>query len=146
MPVLISSLLGFFSSVGAFAKFFLWIGKKVTLTSLILPIQITFIGTIIVFRVSLVTSFITLILFIYNQFTDLMSYINTSFSSDYLTIPYKILQSMGVIDALSDFYSVFTVVFVSLLIALLSKLAMVSLRELSDEFYKIGVLLQLGIK
>lgn len=146
MPQLISLLLGFFSSAGSFAKFFLWIGKKVSLTTLILPLQITLIGAIITFRLSLLTAFITLIMFIYNKFTELMNYINLQMSSEFLTVPYKILQSLGVIEALSDFYASFTIVFVTLILAFLSKIAVVSLQQLSDEFYKIGVLLQLGIK
>jgi hypothetical protein len=121
MPALISTLLGFFSFAGPIAKFFLWIGKKVTITALILPLQITLIGAIITARLALLTAFITLILFIYNKFTQLMSFVDTKLSSDFLTTPYKILQSLGVIDALSDFYASFTIVFVTLILPLLLK-------------------------
>lgn len=146
MPALISTLLGFFSFAGPIAKFFLWIGKKVSITALILPLQITLIGAIITARLALLTAFITLILFIYNKFTQLMSFVDTKLSSDFLTTPYKILQSLGVIDALSDFYASFTIVFVTLILAFIAKMTVNSLSQISDEFYKVGVLLQLGIK
>ncbi|QEZ89066.1 putative membrane protein [Aliarcobacter cibarius] len=146
MPQLISLLLGFFSSAGSFAKFFLWIGKKVSITAVILPIQITLIGAIITFRLSLFAAIITLIMFVYNKFTDLMAFVDLKMSQDFLTVPYKILQSLGVIEAISDFYASFTIVFTTLLLAFIAKLAVNSLSQLSDEFYKIGVLLQLGIK
>lgn len=146
MIQIINLLIALFSSVGPIAKFFLWIGKKVALTAVILPIQIAFIGSIIVFRLSLVVSFTTLIIFIYNKFTDLISFIGFQISSGYFTIPFNILESMGVISALSDVFAYFTIIFTTLFISILSKVAVNSLRELSDEFYKIGVLLQLGIK
>ena len=146
MPQIITFLIGLFSSVGPIAKFFLWIGKKVTLTTLILPIQIAFIGSIITFRLSLLTFFITLIMFIYNKSIDLLSFLQIEMNKSIFSIPYKILESLGVFSAFSDVFAYFSILFVTFLLALISKMALNSLKELSEEFYKIGVLLQLGIK
>lgn len=146
MTKLVGILLGFFSFSGPIVQFFLWIGKKLTVTSLILPIQITLIGAIITFRISLATGLITLIIYAYNKTNDLLEFVNLEISSSILTVPYQVLQSLGVISALSDFFSVFTFVFIALLSAIIAKIAVVSLSQISDEFYKIGVLLQLGIK
>jgi hypothetical protein len=146
MTKLVGILLGFFSFSGPIVQFFLWIGKKLTITSLILPIQISLIGAIITFRISLATGLITLIIYAYNKTNDLLEYINTEISTSIFTIPFQVLQSLGVISALSDFFSVFTFVFIALLSAIIAKIAVVSLSQISDEFYKIGVLLQLGIK
>lgn len=146
MTKLVGILLGFFSFSGPIVQFFLWIGKKLTITSLILPIQISLIGAIITFRLSLATGLITLLIYAYNKTNDLLAYINTEISTSIFTIPFQVLQSLGVISALSDFFSVFTFVFIALLSAIIAKIAVVSLSQISDEFYKIGVLLQLGIK
>lgn len=146
MTKLVGILLGFFSFSGPIVQFFLWIGKKLTVTSLILPIQISLIGAIITFRLSLATGLITLIIYAYNKTNDLLAYINTEISTSIFTIPFQVLQSLGVISALSDFFAVFTFVFIALLTAIIAKIAVVSLSQISDEFYKIGVLLQLGIK
>lgn len=146
MPQIITFLIGLFSSVGPIAKFFLWIGKKITLTTLILPIQIAFIGSIITFRLSLLAFFLTLIMFLYNKIIEILDFISVEMTKSIFTIPYQVLESLGVISALSDVFSYFSILFVTLILAFISKVALNSLAQLSDEFYKIGVLLQLGIK
>lgn len=146
MTKIFGYLLGFFTTGGGLFQFFAWIGRKIAVTSLILPIQITLIGAIITFRISLATGLITLIIYAYNKTNDLLEFVNLEISSSILTVPYQVLQSLGVISALSDFFSIFTFVFIALLTALIAKIAVISLSQISDEFYKIGVLLQLGIK
>ena len=70
MPALISALLGFFSTTGPIASFFYAIGKKLTLTALIMPIQIALIGALVTAKVSMLISIVTLIVWIYNQFLE----------------------------------------------------------------------------
>lgn len=146
MTKIIGYILGFFTTGGGLFQFFAWIGKKIFVTSLILPIQITLIGAIITFRITFATGLVTLIIYAYNKTNDLLEYINLEISTSIFTIPYQVLQSLGVISALSDFFAIFTFVFIALLGALISKIAVLTFTQISDEFYKIGVLLQLGIK
>lgn len=146
MTKIFGYILGFFTTGGGLFQFFSWIGKKIAVTSLILPIQITLIGAIITFRITLTTALITLIIYAYNKTNDLLEYISLEITSSILTVPYQVLQSLGVISALSDFFAVFTFVFIALLSTIIAKIAVISFSQISDEFYKIGVLLQLGIK
>ena len=146
MPLLITRLLGFFSLTGPLATFFYMIGKKLSITAVILPIQITLIGALIVARVSLATAITTLIILIYNKFNDVITQFESFAISSVLSVPFKILQSMGIIQAFQETFAFFSLVFASLLLAMLGKLAVYSLQSISDEYYKIGVLLQLGLK
>lgn len=146
MPTLIAYLLGFFSTTGPIASFFYSIGKKLTLTTIILPIQIALIGALVVARVSMLVALLTLIIWIYNQFNMVLSFIDTQLSSSILEIPVKVLQSLGLIQAMDEAFALLTFVFIPLLLVFISKIAVNSLQSLSDEYYKIGVLLQLGLK
>jgi hypothetical protein len=146
MPLLITRLLGFFSLTGPLATFFYMIGKKLTLTALIVPIQITLIGALIVARISLATAITTLIILIYNKMNEVITQFESFAFSNVLSVPFKILQSMGIIQAFQETFAFFSLVFASLLLAFLGKLAVSSLQSISDEYYKIGVLLQLGLK
>lgn len=146
MPLLITRLLGFFSLTGPLATFFYMIGKKLSITAVILPIQITLIGALIVARISLATAITTLIILVYNKMNDVITQFESFAISSVLSVPFKILQSMGIIQAFQDTFAFFSLVFASLLLAFLGKLAVSSLKSISDEYYKIGVLLQLGLK
>lgn len=146
MPLLITRLLGFFSLTGPLATFFYMIGKKLALTSLIVPLQIALIGALIVARVSLVTAITTLIILVYNKMNDVITQFESFAFNAVLSVPFKILQSMGIIQAFQETFAFFSLVFASLLLAFLGKLAVSSLQSISDEYYKIGVLLQLGLK
>ncbi|MDY3204475.1 MAG: hypothetical protein RBR70_05330 [Arcobacter sp.] len=146
MPALIAALLGFFSTTGPIASFFYSIGKKLTLTALIMPIQIALVGALVTAKVSMLVAIVTLIVWIYNQFIVVLNLINTQISSSILEIPVKVLQSLGLIQAMNETFALFSLVFIPLLLAFISKLAVSSLQSLSDEYYKIGVLLQLGLK
>lgn len=146
MPLLITRLLGFFSSTGPIAQFFYMLGKRLALTALIVPLQITLIGALIVGRIALFTAIITLMILTYNKFIDIVSKIESLSTTQIFVIPYQILESMGIIQAMIESFAFFSVVFTSLLLAFIAKMAVISLQSLSDEYYKIGVLLQLGLK
>ena len=146
MPSLITALLGFFSSTGPIASFFYMIGKKLALTSLIMPLQITLIGALFLARVSLATAITTLIILVYNKLNDVITQFESFAISSALSVPFKILQSMGIIQAFQETFSFFSLVFASLLLAFIGKMIVSSLQSISDEYYKIGVLLQLGLK
>lgn len=146
MPTLITRLLGFFSSSGPLATLFYMIGKRLSLTALIIPLQITLIGALFVGRITLFTGIVTLIILVYNKVSFVISSIESYAISSALEVPFLILQSIGFIRALTETFSFFSMVFASLLLAFISKMVVQSLQSISDEYYKLGVLLQLGLK
>lgn len=126
--------------------FFANMAKKLTLTSIIVPIQITLLISLYTAKFAFITTVVTLIVWIYNRVVvifDLISSMNNNVSFD---IPFKILQSLGIFQALNETFALFSYVFVSLMILFISKLAIMSLQSIADEYFKIGVLLQLGLK
>lgn len=142
MPILISSLLGFFSSAGPIAGFFVWIGQKVTVKALVLPIQFAVMGALVVAKLAFIGSLITLILWVYNTLHSALENLPSLMtSSQALQIGYNLLQSVGFIDAFMNAFASFTFVWVSLLALLVAKIALHSLKDASDEFFKIGILL-----
>ena len=141
MP-LVGLLLGFFSSSGPIAAFFVWIGQKVVIKGIILPIQFAVMGALVTAKVAFLIALLTLVLWVYNAihsfFENLPSLIT---SSPLLDVSYKLLQSIGFMDAFYNAFSSFTFVWVSLLLLIVSKIAVHSLKDASDEFFKIAILL-----
>jgi hypothetical protein len=143
MSVLISLLTNLIPTI---VTFFANMARKLTLTAIIVPIQITLLIALYTAKFAFITTIVTLIVWIYNRVVvifDLISSMNNNVSFD---IPFKILQSLGIFQALNETFALFSYVFVSLMILFISKLAIMSLQSIADEYFKIGVLLQLGLK
>jgi hypothetical protein len=143
MPMLIALLTNLIPTI---VTFFANMAKKLTLTAIIVPIQITLLIALYTAKFAFITTIVTLIVWIYNRVVvifDLISSMNNNVSFD---IPFKILQSLGIFQALNETFALFSYVFVSLMILFISKLAIMSLQSIADEYFKIGVLLQLGLK
>lgn len=147
MAQLISFLLGLFSGTGSpISKFFNWLGKKVGFTAIILPLQFTFLGALLVAKAAYFTALVTLIVWIYNRLNDLLEMISNLENDNVLSLLFSFLNSIGFISALNQAFSYFSYVFVALLILFISRLAVHNLQSLSDEYYKIGMLIQSGLK
>jgi len=146
MPSLISLLLGFFSSAGPIASFFFRIGKSLTVTTLILPIQITLIGALVVAKVAFLIALITLLVIIFNRVIAFFDYIDGFLINSDFYLPIKILESIGLMDAFYDVMPFFIIILVSFFTLFLANLVIKSLTMASDEFYKVGMLLNTGIK
>lgn len=141
---LVPLLLGFFGVSGPIANFFFRIGKKVIFTTTFLPIQITFVGALFVSKIAFLIAIITLIFTVYNQFSSLLDYVNFLSTDSFLKIPFDVLNSMGVFQAFYDAFSIFSVTFLSVLVLFVSKYFIESIKLVSDEFYKIGMLINSG--
>jgi len=139
-------LLGFFSSTGPIASFFLFIGKKIGIVALVLPLQYAVVGAFVVARFSFITLIVTLIIWIYNRFVILFEYIEVTALSTVFETPFLVLQSLGIVQAFIETFALFSYVLVSFLALFVSKLTYESLKLLSDEYYKIGMLTSNGIK
>jgi hypothetical protein len=135
-------LLGFLSSSGPLAGFFLWIGKKISIKALVLPLQFVVMGALITFKVTFLIASISLVSWLYNRFHFLMDSLNGFISTDnVLGIAWSVLQSIGFVDALFDTFSSLSFVWFSVLILLVSKFVLHSLKLASDEMFKIGLLM-----
>ena len=135
-------LLAFFSSAGPLAAFFLWIGKKVSIKALVLPLQFAVMGALVTAKVSFLIASISLVLWIYNKFHELMDLISGIVAVDnVIGVAYNVLQAIGFIDALFDTFSSLSYIWLSVLILLVSKFVLHSLKLASDEMFKIGLLL-----
>jgi len=134
---------GFFTGGGAIASFFAWIGVKFTSKAVIVGIQITRISVLVVAYVAFLSKIIEFS-------TKTINYINTFledmpshfYSDDILSLGFKVLQSIGIIDALNDAFAIFNILFPLLLLAWVGKFSYLIYKILSDEFYKLGSLLQ----
>lgn len=146
MPVLISSLLGFFSGVGPLAKLFYRIGRSFTISALILPAQITIVGALVVAKVGFLIALITLLVIVFNKLVDLFNFFDTFLSSSSFYLPIKILESIGLLQAFYDVLPFLVIVLVSMFTLMLSNLVIRSLTLASDEFYKVGMLLSTTTK
>ena len=142
MGKIVSLLLGFFGLAGPIANFFIMIGKKLTFKVGFLPIQFLIVGALFTAKLAFLVASIQIVITFYNAINSLLDYVyNLSIDSAFSVI-FEIFNSMGVIQAFSDAFSIFSISFVSLLILYVTKYFIESLKLASDEFYKIGMLLQ----
>ena len=141
---LVSRIVGFFSAVGPLASFFVWIGKKFAVKGVVLPIQLAVLGALVVAKVAFLVALLTLLATIYNLIKSFLDSLPSLLNSDsILVIALQLMQSIGLLDALNDAFSVFSLLFTSLLLLFISKVVLHSLKDASDEFFKIGVLLEM---
>ncbi|WP_321471454.1 hypothetical protein [Halarcobacter sp.] len=141
MHILIARLLSWFGAGGVLLSFFSWIGKKITAKGILLPFQFAVVGLLFVHRMALLTAFITLVVYIYNGIVELLEYINTTIFSSVFAMPVQILQSIGFFQAVNDVFSTFSFLLVSLLVMYVTKAIVQSIQTMSDEFFKISMMI-----
>jgi len=143
MIQLISMLLGFFTTRGPIAMFFVWIGKKIFTKSTAITAQITIVILLFTAKIAFLSLLVNFVLSIYNAISSIIGYIDNLSLDSNLSTSYKILESIGLIDAIIDVFDLFNISFTALLIYFVTRYLIDSLKMMSDEFYKIGVLLNL---
>lgn len=88
-------------------------------------------GLIFTAKIAIVASYITISLFIFNKFYDLLSSVDGLVSSptndDTITWSLQVISSMGVWDAFVDTFSVFSPMIISIAIIFLSKKSLTTL-------------------
>lgn len=139
----LNKVTGILIGLGApLSQFFIWLGKKISIKAIVLPVQYAVMGALFTAKISFLISAVSLILWIYNRFHDLMSLINgINLNNEILSTAWSVLQSIGLVDALYDTLSSFSFIWVSILILLISKFVLHALKLASDELFKIGLLL-----
>lgn len=139
----IKIIAGWFGVDGAIATFFAWLGVKFTSKALIVGTQI---GTIIILFATRAAFLIAVIHFAkltLNFLTVFFNSIPSMLTADnILSTAYLFMQSIGLISAFTDAFSLFNTLFISLLTAWALKFAYHTSKMTSDEFFKLGMLLQ----
>lgn len=148
MPFLISvgsffaRVWGFFSAGGPLMAFFVWIGKKLVMKFGMVQVQLVLTGLFFASKAFFLLSILDLIRRVYNTFKELFDTLpSTVSSSPSFELPFKIFQSLGIVDALVDAFSFFVLVFSSLLLIYILKVATKALQQIKDDFHKISMLM-----
>lgn len=143
---MVKLIIWFFSGVGFLGEYIVRLGKAFFVSGAILSLQFAVVGALVLVRISYLTTIVTIILWIYNKTVELFELINSTYTDTFLYLPISILQSIGFIDALVLMFSSFSYIFVSLLVLYISKFVLNSVQSISDEYFKIAVLINLGVK
>lgn len=134
---------GYFVSGGAISAFFAWVGVKFTSKAVIVGIQISTIVLLFAARIAFLISVLEFARLTYNYINSFLNNLNSFFNSDtLLSLGFKVLQSIGIVDAFMDAFAIFNVLFPALLLAWALRFAYHTSKMTSDEFFKIGMLLQ----
>lgn len=136
MPYILSAIISFFAN-----NF-----KKITLTSVIVPIQIGFLIALYVAKFAFLTFMVTIIVWLYNRIVYTLNLINNLDTNTDFELVIQFLKSIGFIQAINDTFAYFSYILVSFLVLMLTKIIINSMQSIVDEYYKIGVLIQLGLK
>jgi len=140
---IISIIAGWFTSGGAIAAFFTQLGVKLTSKSFIVGVQIGTIVTLAFARIAFLIAVVSFAKLTLNALTVALNSVPTLLTSDsIISLSYDVMQSIGLIDAVNDAFSLFNTLLVSLLTAWALKFAYHTSKITSDEFFKLGMLLQ----
>lgn len=141
------ALLGFLTNlIPVIVSFFANYAKKITLTSIIVPIQISFLITLYIAKFAFLTFIVTIIVWLYNRIVYVFALINNLDTNTNFDLVIQFLKSIGFIQALNDTFAYFSYVLVSFMVLMLTKIFINAMQSIVDEYYKIGVLIQLGLK
>lgn len=148
MPVLIgigsfiSRIWGFFSAGGPLLAFFVWIGKKLLIKYSMVQIQFAITGLFFVSKALFLFGVLDLIRRIYNKVKELFDGAPTMLTSTpSLDLSYKFMQSIGLIDAIVDAFSFFVIMFSSLLLLFIGKVATKALQQIKEDFRDIAMMM-----
>ena len=143
---MVNLILWFFSGVGFLGSWIARLGKAFFVSGAILTLQFAVVGALVAVRIAYLTTIITLILWVYNKLVEIFELLNLTYSDSVLYIPMSILKSIGFFEALLIAFSSFNYIIVSLLVLFVSKFVLNSIQSIADEYFKIAVLINLGVK
>lgn len=134
---------GFFTAGGPFLSFFAWVGVKFSSKAVIVGIQFSTIVLLFAARIAFLISVLEFARLTYTTANSFVNNLNTFFTSDtLLSLGFRVLQSIGIIDAFKDAFDIFNILFPALLLAWVLKFAYHTSKMTSDEFFKLGMLVQ----
>lgn len=120
-----------------------WIVAKLTAKAFFLGSQIFVSFLLITSHIALLAFFLYAIMFVYNQYNTFLSLISTfGGGNEILSIAFQVIQSLGVLDAFTDVFAIFSPFILGYLGYKASMLVFHSLEHTSNELFKVGVLVQ----
>ena len=138
----ISTVSGFFASGGPLLAFFVWIGKKLVAKFAIVSMQFALTTAYFISKSLFLLGVLNVLRLTYNKLRELISSIPASSSSDTsYSLAYNVFQSLGIIDAFIDAFSVFVSLFLPILLIYISKVALQALADIKEDFRKLGMLM-----
>jgi len=139
----IKIIAGWFGLDGAISALFAWIGVKFTTKTLVVGSQISTIIILFAARAAFLIAVLQFAKLTLNSLSLLFNSLPLMLTSDsILSTAYLVMQSIGLIDALMNSFSLFNTLFLSLLTAWVLKFAYHTSKMTSDELFKLGMLLQ----
>ena len=139
----ITMIAGWFTQGGAISALFTWLGVKFTSKSFIIGIQITTVALLFSARAGFLWAVLEASRLTLNALIHFFEILPTMLTSDTtLSLAYDVFRAFGITDAFMDAFSIFNVLFVSILTAWFLKFAYHTAKTTSDEFFKLGMLLQ----
>ena len=140
---LITLIGGWFGRGGVLAVFFGHLGVKLTAKSVAVAWQIAKILLLLASRVAFGGFVLTISSLIYNYINFITEQIPTLMTeNEIMTLAYTFLRSIGLISALNDAFVVFNAFIVAIFVAFFARFIFNSLKLLSDESFKLSVLIQ----
>lgn len=127
---------------GPLFNFLVSIGAKFGSKTVTMSFQYFATGALLIARAAFLVASITLMIYIYNLVSDVILLVENISSDSALYVPYKILESIGLIDAILTSFTIFSFLFTMILSVYITKFVEHSAKAISDELYKIGMLLQ----
>lgn len=125
-------------------KFF---GLNYTVSLSKVAIMTTINGLIFASKIIIVGSFITIVLFVFNKFYDLLTTVNTlvsnSDTSSTVSWALQVVASMGVWDAFVDTFAIYSVPLISLIVLFLTKKGLTileSIRQWAEDVTRIDLM------
>lgn len=134
---------GFFTAGGPISAFFTRLGVKLASKGFIVGIQIGRIAALVVAYVSFLVAVLKFSIKTINYINSFLGDMQSRFfSDDLLSIAFRVLQSLGITDAFNDAFAIFNILFPALIGAWALKFSYRIYKLVSDEFYKLGSLIQ----
>ena len=139
----ILAIAGWFTRGGAIASLLTWFGVKFTSKAAILSAQIASISLLFASRAAFLVAVLEVAKLTINSISHFFSMLPTWFYSDsIMSLAFNVLRAYGIIDAFMDAFDLFNTLFVAILAAWVLRFAFYTAKTSSDEFFKIGMLLQ----
>lgn len=134
---------GWFTTGGAISTLFTWLGVKFTSKAAIISAQIASVTLLFTSRAAFLWAVLEVAKLTINSINHFFSILSTSFNADdMMGFAFNVFRAFGIIDAFMDAFALFNTLFVSILAAWVLKFAFHTAKTSSDEFFKIGMLLQ----
>ncbi len=145
MPWIINALgwlIGLFTRGGSIFGIFAYFGSKIKSIAFAIGVQSVVVYLVISLKIAFIVLAFQLVLWLYNQIHYILDNLQINFNGNELsTLAYNFFSSFGIIEAFKTTFSTFSFLFVTVFTLILIKLFLRASQTLSNELFKLGVLL-----